>query len=475
VAKIKGVVFWVVALLLIIPAFAFKVDITPNAVSIPADGTAHFNVTIKNTESYFDQFRVFSLLYPDWDLRTDPIENPIIISLGPGEEQTKGIIVQPLHVFGIGTYILDVKVESEKSGIVVTVPRRVSLSSGPSEGKYVPTVTVNINMPEEVNPSKAFEVDLDIKNQNILSLENLKLIARSMNGLFYKEIDFSLGPKGRSMQTLTFELDTSTPPQKDTLSVEIKRGNETILSGVMKKINIAAYNEITQAETESSFFFKTVKTIIFENKGNVRYSGPATLEYPWISRIFITAEPEATFRFEGSKSLLEWKLDLEPGQSMNATVITNYRFVLYFILLLSILALLYAQYRSPLVLEKGASNIVMKEGGISEMKVVLTLKNRGKHPVKSITVSDKIPRIGHVKKGADIGTLHPSKVLSHEQKGTLLKWNVDHVEPAEERVIAYRITAGLPITGGIELPGASAKFNVGKRLVSTSSKPLRID
>ncbi|MBI4439360.1 hypothetical protein HY638_00140 [Candidatus Woesearchaeota archaeon] len=464
----------VIALLMVLPAAAFKVDITPAEVSIPTDGVARFNVTITNTGDFSDTFRVFSLLYPDWDLRTDPIENPIKVEVGPGETKTKGVLFEPLHVVGIGTYVVGIKVESEGTGLIISVPRRVSLSSGPSEGQYVPTVTINANAPEEVSPGKDFEIDLDIKNQNILSLEELKLVITTRNGLFYKEMDLSLAPKEGVLRTVSVNLDPFTQPQKDVLSVEIRRGNETI-SSATRRMDVIQYSEITQKRQEDSFLLKGTETVTFTNKGNVKYDGPVTLEYSWYLLPIISTEPDATYRYEDGKSLFEWSISLEPGESKTIVWVTNYRIIAYVLVLIAILLVLYAQLRSPLILEKTSSNIQMKEGGISDMKVIITIKNRGKSAVKSIVVTDKVPRIGHVKKGFDIGTLQPSKVLTHENKGTMLKWDVDHVDVGEERVIAYRITAGLPITGGLELPSASAKFSVGIRQVTARSNPLRID
>ena len=114
-------------------------------------------------------------------------------------------------------------------------------------------------------------------------------------------------------------------------------------------------------------------------------------------------------------------------------------------------------------MRKITSSIHRKDGGISELKLVLNVKNRSKDPLKDIDVIDKVPHITNVEKELFIGTLQPYKVLRHEKKGTILKWKIDDLGVGEERVITYKIKSTLPILGSFSLEAAAAKYHYRKK------------
>ena len=137
-------------------------------------------------------------------------------------------------------------------------------------------------------------------------------------------------------------------------------------------------------------------------------------------------------------------------------------------LLLSII--FYFSYRSSIVIRKIASNIEKLEGGISELKIVINIKNRGNKPLRDITIIDKIPNIADVEKELYIGTLQPVKILKHENKGSIVKWIIDDLGAGEERVISYRIKSRLSILGDFNLPSTSVRFKFrGKDKLSKSN------
>ncbi|MFC1768894.1 hypothetical protein ACFLZX_03975 [Nanoarchaeota archaeon] len=475
VSNLKGVIVLLCVLLLVGMVNGFEADVSPESVSIPIDSFAKFNVTIKNSEDFQDVFRIFFLHYPEWEIKTDPLENPILMELGPGEEGVREIIIKPLHVAGVGTYLLDVKIESRESDALASYRTKISLFEPLKPGVTIPIVTAEITAPDVANPGKVFEFEVDLRNQNIVKHENLELVVRSVNGLFNKNFNITLESKERSVKKFEIGIDKNAIPQSDAISVEIMHQGETILSGVQRPYKINAYSEIDKSEKESSFFLKSGRNVSFSNKGNVVYDGPVTVSYSLFNRMFISTDPKGEFLSEEDGRLIQWNILLQPGETMTIHIVTNFRILLYILILIFIVLLIYVHLRSPIIVEKKVTHVDRKEGGISEIKVMITLKNRGKKAVKTINVTDKVTQIGHVKKGVDIGTLQPSKVLTHEHKGTLLKWDVNQVDAGEERVMAYRITASLPITGGVELPSAMARFHLGRRKVKSKSNSINID
>ena len=107
---------------------------------------------------------------------------------------------------------------------------------------------------------------------------------------------------------------------------------------------------------------------------------------------------------------------------------------------------------------KGADVMEIEEGGISKIKVTLNIKNRTKTKIENVSVIEKIPNIANLVKEEYLGTLKPTKVLRHDVKGTLLKWNIDVLEGFEERMITYKIKSKLSILGSLRLSPAVIRF-----------------
>ena len=156
-------------------------------------------------------------------------------------------------------------------------------------------------------------------------------------------------------------------------------------------------------------------------------------------------------------------------------LVTNYR--LPFFLLLAIIAgfVEYFLLRSPIILVKSAVVVGSHEGGMSEFKVLLEVKNRSTRVLKNVNVIDSCPHLVEIVREFEVGSLRPVSILHHANRGTLLKWVIDEIEGREERVITYAIKSKLSILGSLDLPVAIAKFDtIAGRRRSTSSNVTRI-
>jgi 3-deoxy-D-arabino-heptulosonate 7-phosphate (DAHP) synthase len=131
-------------------------------------------------------------------------------------------------------------------------------------------------------------------------------------------------------------------------------------------------------------------------------------------------------------------------------------------------------FRSPVTARKTAANISLKEGGVSELKIVLNVSNRSNNKLRNIEVIDRIPNIADLEKGLTIGTLHPTKILKHERKGTIIKWVIDNLDAGDERVISYKIKSHLSILGEFSLTPTIVKFNFKGKEIITHSNSLGI-
>ena len=137
--------------------------------------------------------------------------------------------------------------------------------------------------------------------------------------------------------------------------------------------------------------------------------------------------------------------------------------------------ILYSIFRSDIVVKKHAVVLGTKEGGITEMKVIMNVRNRIGRPIKNIAIIDNVPNIADIQKEFQIGTLKPTKIVTHERKGNLIKWNIDFLEKYEERIITYKVRSKLSILGKFKLPPAVIKYENEKgRDVITHSNSVSL-
>lgn len=469
----KFICLLIISILAIVSVNAFDVKIKPVKNKISIDDLAVFEVTITNTlKMVTESYRVKTLDYPIWDVYTLPIMNPLVVEVPPNTSKTLTLYVDPLHVFSIGTVDVNVKITAEKTKQEKIIPLRVSVvSTEPLVKGYVPTVIARVNIPSEIDPRKEIPIKIRLDNQNILNYSNLRIKVES--NLINEERVVSLEPLEKKVITITTRVDPLLPPQKDTLVVTGISENRTIITPITIPIRIKSYSELEREVTPIKGFLKRGKLIKFTNNGNIKYEGEVKIKTSFLKELFTSTSPKGKFVRKGKEKYLIWVVSLAPKESITVRVVENYLLLVIIIILIATILIIYYLRRSPIVLIKKATNIVVKEGGISEMKILLTIKNRGKEAVKNIKVIELIPKIVNIEKELTIGTIPPTKI-KHDKKGSILKWVIEEIDPKEERIINYKIKSILPILGELKLPAAIAKFNFKGREITSYSNTVNI-
>ena len=161
---------------------------------------------------------------------------------------------------------------------------------------------------------------------------------------------------------------------------------------------------------------------------------------------------------EGEKGYLVWELVLDSNQKIEVSYTENYRALFALGITILIILILYFIMRSPVIINKRAEVMEIEEGGISKIKITLNIQNRTKKSVENVRVIEKVPNIANLVKEEYLGTLKPTKVLTHDVKGSLLKWNIDILDGFEERMITYKIKSKLSILGSLKISPAVIKF-----------------
>jgi hypothetical protein len=193
-----------------------------------------------------------------------------------------------------------------------------------------------------------------------------------------------------------------------------------------------------------------------------------------LGSIFSSTNPKSKTITEGDKRYFVGDVKLE-NNSMRIYITQNYIPLFVVIMLLIVSVISYYSLRSPLLIIKEVNNIVKSEGGISEMTVVLRIRNRSQNKLKEIEITEFIPALVSIGKEVSIGSLQPTKVLKHEkERSTIVKWTIDTLDATEERVLSYKIKSKLSILGSFSLSAAKASFKSNNKNFTSASNRLNV-
>ncbi len=449
----------------------FSVTVKPLINQIAVNETASFEITIHNGYEWPREFLLDKVGYPFWDMYVKPLANPVSYEVPAGEDFTFTLYVTPLHITAIDTYTLDTSVTDMVSDRKQLVPLTIGIRSTDAliQG-YVPTVLTSIGIPPVVDPREPFQVSINLNNQNVLDYP--ELIIKLSSKFIDEEHTYSLGPKEEKRIEIPITLDPSIAPQEDILTVALMRGERTILTPLSKEYSIQGYLE-KEVSPQTSYFLKKHKTITLRSN-DPSYQGVVKEPTTFFSNLFTSTEPRAAMVEEEGGKFLVWEVSMDNANTMQVSITENYRPLVIISVVILVLIGIYLVFRSPIILSKEIASVGTHEGGISEVKVIVRVKNRGKEPLTDIEVGDVVPHIGSVEKELSIGTMQPDKVSYHEKKGSIIKWTVASLEPSEGVILSYRIKSRLSILGDFHLPSATARCKHRNSYVITNSNRVTV-
>jgi len=463
----------ILAILLLLPIVSavYTTEIIPISNRITYDGVAVFKVIVHNNESFTETYNIKNPNYPVWDVYTKPRISPIEMIVAPNSSSDIEILVDPLQTLALGSYALNIDVKSKIKKELYRAPVKVAIVSTLISG-YVPTIIPKIDIPSSIDPREEIPIEINLNNQNMLEFPDL--VVKIESELFNDEIKTELGSKGVKILDLREKTNPLTAPGDYLVKFTLLKGDIALDIPVVDKVSVIEYADFSKDSAVKKEFFETIKELKFVTN-NKNYKGRAKIETTLFRKLFTATEPRADSIKEGGKLYLVWDVALNEENIMDIKIVENYRLLFYIIFLLIIIIVLYSMYRSPLIIQKAATNIQKREGGISELKTILTLRNRVKQKITDITLIDTIPNIADIEKEITIGTLQPSKVMRHEKRGTIIKWLIDSLDANEERVITYKVRSRLPVLGGFSLPPAMARLRYKNRNWKTRSNRLEVN
>ena len=453
-------------------AASFDVKVTPIRDKIVVDEVAEFSISVRNNLDTDEEFTIKKSGYPFWDMYTDPLQSPITLRVPAQSESYIRLLVRPLYITSVDTYNLDAYVVLSRTGEERPAPITIGIkSTEPLIGGYIPTVLTSVSIsPEKIDPRRQFSIRIALNNQNPINYTNLTI--RIESNLFNDAVSTPLGPKEEKTIELTKKLDDMTVPQQDRMIVAVLKDERIIVNPIVKEFSVIEYS--TQQDMPKEEAFLKVRKGIKIVSNNPDYKGEIKIETSLLKRLLLTTYPRAKSSRENGRQYLVWQVELDNGRAMTVYTTENYRPIIVFILVGIAAIVLYFVFRSPMVVRKGIANVGMSEGGISEAKIVVGVKNRSANQLTNIEVIDHIPHIAHVEKELSIGSMQPHAVLQHPKRGVMIKWAIEVLEPGDERVLSYRMKSRLSILGEFNLPSATARCKVGDKVVISNSNRVSV-
>jgi hypothetical protein len=426
-----------------------------NDIITDNDNTAQYKFALSNTEPKEDRFQFYTI-NAFWDI------NPTIVVVPAGSTSIfdMDITLNSRDISGPQLVPVTIKSLNSEDSIVeeLYVYIRQSNSAVPS---YVLNVKINdVKMVSEIDPREPLSVEIDMQNRNPLDIKDLRIVVDSK--LFSKEVQTSLGPLEGKTNQILLDLNKLQEPGIYTVNVYLMASNKTI-TNVQKEVKVMPYSDVSVEQTKIRRLFSYTESLKLHNDGNYETVKQIKVQKNFFAGMFTKSSLadssiEKTKLREDGVTYLVWEIPLKPQESQNLVVTTSYNSIAILIILIIAGIIMYYIFRSPILLYKRAKIIVSTDDGLTEIKVKLHLKNRSGKEIRNVKVIDRHPKIVSLVEDNSIGAMKPTKLLSADKVHSLLMWNLEALEPYEERLLSYTIRSQLNIVGNVHLHSAKVRF-----------------
>lgn len=428
--------------------------------------SAYYDLTITNNNDYPDKFQIYTIS-SFWDA------SPTLIEIASLSSQVISLEIAPLDSKLYGPQLVPITIKSVSDGYFKTENFYLYVKpSSYTPQEYITNVAMEVRLPEETDPRDPMSLEVYIRNRNPSNLDDLRIVVESE--LFNKEYLTSLSSlEEKTNQILFADLNPLQKPGTYDVSVKLLYKNDTV-SQSTKQVLIKEYSDIQIEQTATRKIFSKTEKISLYNDGNNDALKLIKLKKNFFEKIFTTGSAKYVPLTENGISYITWNVPLKPRESYTITVKTDYTLLALFVILVIVIIISYYIFRSPVILFKNAKITSMSEEGVSDIKVKLHIKNRSGRTLKNIKIIDKYPKLVILQEESSLGNIKPTKMLSADKSNNLLMWNLDVLEPFEERLMVYRLKSELNIVGNISLPAAKIKFHTATGERSYMSNKIKL-
>ena len=444
---------------------------------------ATFEVTIQNMMSISDSYRLSFVNDPRWSIQTDPLSDRFsgmdVKALSASSTTVK---IMPIILMSYGRYNMIMTVKSGATGDEQSIILPVFVTAVPYGQQYALTtkmgadISQNNVITKDINPQQPIKITVSIENRMPAKRSGLKLQMSDELGLFSEEKIVDLDTLEKKMFSFVINLNPAQAPAEDALIVRLYTSDDILVNALDRKsFSIVPYSAFEESQTVKNRFLRTDTIITVMNTGNEAGSYIVKRKVDFFTNLFLRTNPKAKWMTIDNEKYLAWPIQLEAQAQTEILMAKTYRGFVLLLLITAALIIIYYYFRSPIVVRKKAGITRMKEGGISELKVLVSLRNRTTKSIEGVKVVDAVPDIADIEKNFEAGTLKPESISKHAIRGTLIKWDLGTLDRLEERVISYKVRAKLSIIGYFTLPPVVVKYIYRNKESITTSNKIRLE
>src|SRR3989344_2056973 len=391
---------------------SIKSNVIDNLILVGED--AEFEITVTNEQIFTDKI-TFIISDLDWEWQKQ------FFDIAPGMSRTFTLNVKaPINVIKPGMHSVNLKVYStSNSGVYIYEPLLIHVLD---EGSFLKLEKINYPI-NGLNPEKETNLlKVIIKNQYDKPIDNVEInIESDIFESDYKKVDFS--PAELKTEEFFVNIKSGTEEGLHDVRVLLKKGSDILLDDT-KKVLVGKHSDIKEdKEIRSGFLIKKI-SILKRNEGSITNNEVYRYRLNSFERLFSDVEPAPSYvEKSGNDYYYIWDFDIEPGISISKKVLT-----------------------------------IKSKEGVSYMKILLLIKNKGKKEIKHARVVDRLFNAKTVP--SDYGTLRPSKVNRNGDDVSIV-WDIPSLIGKEERILSYRVNIG--VKNRIILPRAMARYKIKNR------------
>ena len=437
---------------------------------VQAGGEATFILTLKNTQLREDSFTLrvddFSVAPFSDVIERVSFEPSSLIKIPANNEKQVTVKIAFLETARVDkNYVTDVTIKSTTNSELSTT---VGLSTYVISPRDV--IDIMLTMPPSLIPGRKETLIAIFTNNANIDFEKLDIFYTSP--VFNAEDTVRLSSLDKKELPLLLTLDSLTTPGDYSLIVRVFEEGK-IKGSKSFPFSVGLNPDLREVEESRRQFLRNNVEIVRENEGNTIVS--KTVKYPlgYVQYLFTRTSPSGELVIVNGQRMYQWVFDIPPGDIYRIEIVTDYRTPFFtFVGILNFIALFFYFRQKNIQIKKSVFKVHEPKDaqGVTELKILLRVKNRTHKEMYHVKIIDLLPRT--IKLDMEFGTLKPVKI----EEGTMgmrLLWELDKLDPGDERVLTYKVKTKLSIEGKFTLPAAVAQYyGRKKRIVNVKSNEL---
>jgi len=428
---------------------------------ITENGYASFDLIVQNDDRKDRDIFITFPYSSNWRVNI----NPYLLRLNSKGVKTANVQIFSLNEKNVGTYELLFNIKSRDEEINEEYIHRVKVM--PFSGDEIVTQLV---VPERIDPRTQGKIKLKLENMRKVSLEGLEINIKS-EGVFSEKRFVDLDVNEIRLEEFTFTFPEDLEPRRYNINAEVKYGNKVVGSSKDTFI-LAGFTDVVE-KTSNEGTLLTKKLVVSKiNGGTAEKSDSIIVSIPKYKKLFTTFSKEPdSFSLKDGSYVAVWNFNLGSGDVFKVEIITSYVFIFWsLVVVLLVIAFILQLQKKRIIVTKQVMDVDKDKEGISGMKVLLHMRNRGRRSIENIRLIDTLPMFIGTNPHS-FGTLHPTKIKK-TSFGNKIVWDINELHPGEERIISYVAKSRLSVIGKLILPSAVAIYKRGNKKIKSRSAKL---